>query len=133
MFEIIPHTADVRLRVAAATVEELFRDAVKGLMACLEAHPDYDSTTIYRDVEVGSVDRTTLLVDFLNAVLGLAIVEREMYRDVHFRSIGPTELAVSLVGTRATFGDEVKAVTYHEADVAQSAGGTWSTLLVLDV
>jgi SHS2 domain-containing protein len=133
VFELLPHTADLRVRIEAATLEELFRDALRAMMTCAEARPDLDSTTIYREIAVTSVDRTALLVDFLNEALALSIVEREMYVDVRFRTLGSTDLAATLVGTRAAFGDEIKAVTYHEADVVESGDSRWTTVLVFDI
>ncbi len=133
VFELLPHIADLRVRIEAATLEELFRDALRAMMTCAVARPDLDSTTIYREIAVTSVDRTTLLVDFLNEALALSIVGREMYVDVHFRTLGSTDLAARLIGTRATFGDEIKAVTYHEADVVQRGDGGWTTVLVFDI
>jgi SHS2 domain-containing protein len=133
MFELLPHTADVRVRIEAATLEELFRDALHAMMSCAQARPDLDSTTIYREIAVTSVDRTALLVDFLNEALALSIVEEEMYVDVRFRTLGSADLAATLVGTRAAFDDEIKAVTYHEADVVQKGDGGWTTVLVFDI
>jgi SHS2 domain-containing protein len=133
VFELLSHTADLRVRIEAATIEELFRDALRALMTCAKARPDLDSTTIYRQIAVTAVDRTALLVDFLNEALALSIVEREQYVDVRFRVLGSTELVATLVGARAAFGAEIKAVTYHEADVVQSGDDRWTTVLVFDI
>jgi SHS2 domain-containing protein len=133
MFELIPHTGDIRVRLAAASLEELFREALAAMMACLEAQADADGTVIHHNVNIASTDRTTLLIDFLNDALALALTAREMFADVRFASFGEADLSATLLGTRAAFGEEIKAVTYHEADVVQNADGSWSTLLVFDL
>ncbi len=133
MFEILPHTGDVRVRVAAASLEVLFAEAVRALMFVLRAEPDPDAPTTDRHVVVGSADRTTLLVDFLNEILGLSCTRRESFSDVRFRAFGADSLDANLSATPALFGDEIKAVTYHEAEIIQSADGSWSTLLVFDL
>lgn len=133
MFELIPHTGDIRVRVVAASVEDLFHDALAAMMAYLEPRPDLDATVIHRAVNVASADRTTLLVDFLNEALALAMIGKEMFREVRFVSLGEADLNATLLGTRAAFGEEIKAVTYHEAEVVQNADGSWTTLLVFDI
>lgn len=132
MFELMQHTADVRMRVTAPTREELFADALRGLMSVVE--PEGVTTDeVSAEVEIGAPDITVLLVDFLNEALTRAHVRRESYSDVTFRHLTDTELAATLRGVRVHgFGEDVKAVTYHEADVDHREG-QWSTLLVFDI
>jgi SHS2 domain-containing protein len=133
MFEVIQHTADVRLRIRGDSIEELFREAVRGLTASLQPLP-MESAEVHRTVTVESVDRTTLLVDFLNEVLWLADVHGETFHDVKFAELTETRLAADLRGTRTdSFGSDIKAVTYHEAEVTRNEQGVWETMLVLDI
>lgn len=131
VFQIEHHTADVRVRIRASSFDELFRDAVAALMEILGAQPS--GPAVQRTVGVDAADATALVVDFLNEVLGLALVHREMYEEVRFESLSESSLAATLEGREATFGDEVKAVTYHEADVHQEVDGMWVTTLVFDI
>ena len=131
MFEVVPHTADVRLRVAAPTLDGLFRDAMRGMYAVMRAHPVDEQ--VRREVSVhDSADTTSLLVDFLNEVLHRAHVAQEMFTGATFTRFEATSLDATLTGVRAEFDEDVKAVTYHEAEVRQDAGG-WSTMLVFDI
>ena len=132
MFELIHHTADVRVRVTAATVEELFTDAVRGMYAVMRGEPKGEPVT--REIAVDdSADRTALLVDFLNEVLNRAHIGRELFTDVTFTRFEETSLTAQLRGTApAEFEEDVKAVTYHEADV-RLENGRWTTMLVFDL
>jgi SHS2 domain-containing protein len=131
MYEILHHTADIRLRVTASSLEALFADALRGLMAVMGtaaadgARPE--------TIELDSVNVTALLVDFLNVALVRAVVNRSLYTGASFASLGETHLSATLTGAAAEeFDEDVKAVTYHEAEVRRGGEG-WTTMLVLDI
>lgn len=133
MFELIHHTADVRVRVTAASLEDLFRDAVKGMYAVMRGAP-HGGERVTRTIDVDeSADTTSLLVDFLNEVLNRAQIGRELFEAVTFTRFDATSLTAELHGSRpAEFEEDVKAVTYHEADV-RNVNGAWTTMLVFDL
>jgi SHS2 domain-containing protein len=133
VFELIHHTADVRVRVSAATLEDLFRDAVRGMYAVMRG----ESRTMHqveRELRIDdSADTTSLLVDFLNEVLGRAHIGRELFEEMAFTRFEETSLTATLRGTAdAEFDEDVKAVTYHEAEV-RNVNGEWTTMLVFDL
>jgi len=132
VFTLIHHTADVRARVTAASLEALFTDSVHALYAVMhaEAHGEAVSRTIVVD---DSADTTALLVDFLNEVLNRAQIGRELFDRVTFTRFDETSLTAELHGRApAEFEEDVKAVTYHEADVVRD-GEAWTTMLVFDL
>ncbi|HYR30080.1 MAG TPA: archease [Thermoanaerobaculia bacterium] len=132
MFTLIHHTADVRARVTAPSLESLFTDAVHALYAVMhgEAHGEPVTRTIAVD---DSADTTALLVDFLNEVLGRAQIGRELFDRVAFTRFDETSLTAELHGRApAEFEEDVKAVTYHEAEVVRD-GEAWTTMLVFDL
>jgi SHS2 domain-containing protein len=132
LFELVPHIADVRLRVTSDTLEDLFRDAMRGMYAVMHAHPG-DGPVERRVVVHDSADTTSLLVDFLNEVLQRACVGREMFTNADFTRFDATSLEATLTGvTPASFDEDVKAVTYHEAEVRRDERG-WTTMLVFDI
>ena len=132
MFELIHHTADVRLRVSSHTLEDLFREAVRGMYVVMRG--DAGIHSVRRLIAVDeSADTTSLLVDFLNEVLNRAQIGREMFEEIRFTRFEPLSLTAELIGTApAEFGEDVKAVTYHEADL-HCENGTWATMLVFDL
>ncbi len=132
MYEILQHTADVRLRVTASSLEELFADALGGLMAVMHG-ASVDGDEERESIELDSVDLTALLVDFLNEALVRAVVRRRGFTGASFASLGETYLSATLTSVpAASFDEDVKAVTYHEAEVRRSGEG-WTTMLVLDI
>jgi SHS2 domain-containing protein len=132
MYEILHHTADVRLRVTASSLEALFADALRGLMSVMGTAAAADGVRP-EIIELDSVNITALLVDFLNAALVRAVVNRSLYTGASFASLGETHLRATLTGVAAGDLDEdVKAVTHHEAEVRRGGEG-WTTMLVLDI
>ena len=134
MYELVHHIADVRLLVRAASLEDLFRDAVQGMYAVMRGHPGDSSSGVRRTIAVDeSADTTALLVDFLNDVLHRAHVGQEMFAEIRFPRFEADSLTAELTGIApASFDEDVKAVTYHEADVRQE-GEEWVTMLVFDI
>src|ERR1051326_4101305 len=66
-YEIIDHTADVRLRVRAPSLEALFADAMRGMFAVMRAHPG--GTRVERSVAVvDAADAAPLLGGLLDEV-----------------------------------------------------------------
>lgn len=133
LIDMIPHTADLRMRVSAESVEELFRESLRALMSCMEPQNAGETVERRHAIRIWSADPTSLLIDFLNDALTLAIINRETYTDAQFQELGHTELSATLIGIPAEFGEDIKAVTYHEAEIARRDDGSWSTLLVFDI
>ena len=134
MYEVAQHIADVRLLVSAPSLEELFRDAVRGMYALMRGTPAPGAQPVQRIIAVeDSADRTALLVDFLNEVLHRTHVARELFDDVTFTRFEEHSLEATLTGIApASFDEDVKAVTYHEADV-RLRENVWHTTLVFDI
>lgn len=134
MFEFLPHTADVRMRVAAPDLPALLGDALRGLMSVLGPQPERDQP-VRRLIAVHSADLTALLIDFLNEALSLALTNLESYDElvVVDLDVEASVLHGELAGHRVSgFDDDVKAVTYHEADLVRRDWG-WQSLVVFDI
>lgn len=144
VYEIVQHTADIRIHVRAASIEALFEDALLALMEVAygpdvapalsrRAPAEEPAPRLTRRDQIESGDRTALLVDFLNEALTQCHVDRRRYIAAAFSSLAETNLVATLTSVPAgEFYEDVKAVTYHEADV-RHVNGTWETALVLDI
>jgi SHS2 domain-containing protein len=131
---MLEHTADVRMMVQADSLKELFSDAVFGMMEILQPQTGGQKQAIQRTIALQAADTTALLVDFLNEVLFTAHVNKEIYDKVIFKTLLPQSLEAILKGFAAkSFGDDIKAVTYHEADVREMKDGRWETMIVFDI
>lgn len=133
-YKMLEHTADVRMLVQGDSLEELFSDAVFGMMEILKPKTDGQKQPIQRTIALEAADTTALLIDFLNEVLLSAHINKEMYDEVIFKTLSKRSLEVNLRGfdTRS-FGEDIKAVTYHEADVRETKNGKWETMIVFDI
>lgn len=131
----IGHTADLGLLVRAASLEELFVEAAKGLALLLVG--EFPVTPAgWREIEIQGPDREVLLVDFLSELLALTTVEELVPVRVEL-----DELEAESLKARAGFvrlkdlgglKREIKAVTYHGLSVTRTPEG-YEARLVLDV
>lgn len=134
-FEILPHTADVRLKVTADTLEELFRAGLNGMNAIMK--PDFDksqSLMNFRDsINVDSSDMNTLLIDFLSAILTLSHANKAVLHSVKFKRFEGSSLEAEVEGdTVDGFDEDIKAVTYTEAEIKKN-DGEYEVIIVFDI
>lgn len=134
-YKFLKHTADLRMEIKGRTTEELFKEALSGMIAVLKAPGiKYQVSSVKRSVKVRSADKTALLVDFLNEALAQAQINKEIYTGVSFVKFSEHELEAELVGAPVeSFAEDIKAVTYHEADVKENEKGEWEATLILDI
>ena len=136
MFETFDHTADIGLRVSAATLEELFVDAARGLTSLLVENVDDVRPTQTETVQLTGSDVDYLLFDWLNELL----FRFEMGQllccefDVRFSDQGleATVRGETWDRSRHRLAHEVKAITYHGLSVQKTEAG-WQTELILDI
>ncbi len=131
MYEILQHTADIRISVTAPSIDALFAEALLALMEVMGG--EALSAPVEETLTLHSIDRTSLFVDFLNAALLRCHLRRQRYTSASFSRLTETSLAATLHTVPISeFAEDVKAVTYHEADVRCGPDG-WTTDLVLDI
>lgn len=131
--EVVPHTADVALRVTADRLDELFVAGTEGMAALMWSCPP--SGSLVRRVEVRGDDTADLLWRWLSAVLGWAEADDACYFEAEVR-LGDGEVTGTVRGTGTerceVAGPAVKAVTLHGLEVREEAG-RWSATVVFDV
>lgn len=136
-FEILPHTADVRLRLDADTLEELFGAGVEGMTEILResfCRRRSGPLAYQRHFTLTSVDTTTLLIDLLSELLTLVYTERILFCKIVVHRLDGRQLDCTVSGDPFdTLDEDIKAVTYHEADVHQGPDGRWSTMIIFDI
>ena len=133
----LPHTADMRLRVEASTLAELFTAALEGMMRAMTQQRDAykpERAAHEATVQLRAQDATTLLVDFLNEALTHAHTNRAIYNRVVFERISEDGLQSTLSGFAVRgFRADIKAATHHEAHVRKNIEGNYETIVVFDV
>lgn len=143
-FEIIEHTADLKIRVFGKTLEELFINALKGMFQSI--HPIAPICKFQNDrlvcpilaqehtIAIKSVDKESLLVDFLSEALYLSDIHNEAYLDATIINLNEHQLQAKIFGIAIKGFEvvEIKAVTYHDLEIKEH-NGIWQTDIVFDI
>jgi SHS2 domain-containing protein len=138
MHELFEHTADIGLRIQAATLEELFCEAAAGLFSLIVENPDDVRQTEAVEIELPRQGDAFdfLLFDWLNDLLYRFDAQRMLFAkfDVRFTdsSLRATAWGEPLDPARHRLEHEVKAITYHALMVAQETGG-WKAEVIVDI
>ena len=74
------------------------------------------------------------MVDFLSEILYLTQVNKEIYNNVKFTKFTNTEIEGELIGQKVErFGEDIKAVTYHDLDIHQRKDRIWEAIVLFDI
>jgi len=134
-FELRDHTADVAVAATGETLGDVFAAVADGLTAAMcDDVPDGGE---HFDLSVEAENREALLFDFLDELIYVRDVESVLPTD-HEATVeregdrwrvdaGARGVPLSAVTAR-----EVKAVTYSEMDLSETADG-WQAYVVFDV
>ncbi len=138
-FEILPHTADVRLRASGGDLPELFSAALSGIAEILKNGACAGSGAlggvfgVRRKISLDAPSPEILLVDFLSDVLTASYEERAVFCAVEFEKISGGEVRAEIFGKKVEgFDEDIKAVTYHGAKIAETESG-FEITLTLDI
>ena len=136
MYEVFGHTADVGLRMRAADLDELFADAGRALFAVIVVDLDRVEPRQRMSCRIDEPQREYLLLDWLNELLYHFESERLLLKEftVHVSQEGLQAMAdgETFDPRRHQLDHEVKAVTYHNLRVQQTADG-WEAEVILDL
>jgi SHS2 domain-containing protein len=136
MYEVFEHTADLGLRVRAATREELFAEAAQGLFAMIVANLDTVEPVQSRTLEVQGDDDSLLMFDWLNELLYAFESDRMLLSRFEVEMTGGQIRAVCwgepMDSERHEMEHEVKAITYHQLRVEPDADG-WIAEIIVDI
>jgi SHS2 domain-containing protein len=125
-FTELPHTADVRIRVRAATPEALFSEAFDALMQTVYGKDRKGGER--REIALDADNTETLLADFLSEVLFLSEVDGLVFSRAEVKIAGSSRLHAVLDGepfdpSRHAGGSEVKGISYSGLSIAHDTNG----------
>jgi SHS2 domain-containing protein len=142
-YKFLSHVADVRLKVEGDSLEELFLAALEGMGnlikkdACVSNPEQNEQSTeelLKEKIEISSSDTTALLIDFLSEVLTYTQVNKAVYCKAKIEKINNNFLSVTIFGKHVDkFDEDIKAVTYHEAEIKKNEAGNFETVVVFDI
>lgn len=133
----IDHTGDAGMIVTAASLEQLFARAAEGMFSLIT-----DVRRVYpqkrRRVRVEAPDREALLVHWLSELNVRHIIAEELYCGFRVLSLADTALRAEIAGepidlTRHEIFTEIKAVTFHDLSISQTAPGRWEARIIFDL
>lgn len=129
-YEFMPHTADMRIQARGKTLEELFRNSLLGMAEYMKRGAAAMKATVSWPIEAAAPEATSLLVDFLSRALAMADANQEVYPRVTLDEFSETHLKGTILGAAVEqFDKDIKAVTYHEAQIKKTAEGYEVTII----
>lgn len=131
-YEILEHKADLKIRAIGKTREELFLNMLLGMTESMKPEIKETEGKTKRTIKIKSLDLSALLVDFLNEILYLSQVNKEVYLDVRLKKFYNNELEGEIIGRKINkFGEDIKAATHHNLDV--HCNKNWEATLLFDI
>lgn len=138
MMRAVPHTfedhvGEVRLKVEAPNLAGLFEEAARGLAELMLDTAAADGAAPLETVAIRSLDKESLLVDWLNEIIFLSETRRRVYTEARVERISETELEAVVRGVvPETLRTAVKAATLHALEIQKTPEG-YSATVTLDV
>lgn len=132
-FEVVEHSGDVKLRAFGPTLESVFVNAARGMMALMFGDGIVDMRPQYWErVTIESADREALLVDWLAELLYRAASGYRACVDFRVCRRGERGLAAMVGVAAAEALDDIKAVTHHDLAIRKVDDG-WEAVVVFDL
>lgn len=128
------HTGEVRLEVAASSCEELFAEAGRALAEMMLGEPrEALEPAPEHAVEVRASDRAALLVEWLNELIYLSEIHKQVFTRFRVEHVDEKQVRAVVAGVSPeTLQTAVKAATLHGVSV-ELRDGRWRASVVLDV
>ncbi len=140
-YEIIPHTADIGLRVFGRDLKELFSNAARGVLSLVLDDLCNFTPREETRIKVSGLSAEELLVSWLSELLYKLTEEHWLGMEFDISSLGEREnkffLTAEVKGQKIDYNQtplrrEIKAVTYHNL-VIKKTGGIYSVEIIFDV
>jgi len=134
VFTVFEHTADLGVRVEAATLPDALADAAAGLFAVIAGDLGQIRPILAETFTVPGSDPTWLLYDFLGELHAAFEIRRMLFREFEVTITGDgleaTARGERYDPTRHVLAHEVKAITQHELAVDRGPERCTATYIV---
>jgi SHS2 domain-containing protein len=135
-FEILPHTADLRLKVTSDNVGGIFKSALEGMSNIVRNNcfEDDSDLNLAENINIDSIDESMLLIDFLSEILTISHNNKAVYRIKEIKKLTPNSISADIEGKKLDgFDEDIKAVTYSEAKIVKNSSGMYEIIIVFDI
>jgi SHS2 domain-containing protein len=135
-YEILEHTADIRMRVKAGDLKTLFSRcalAMFDIIAGQNKIPADGAEELIIVQESGSLEE--LFINWLNELLSLSSAQGLVFLDFKIKKLSENALEARVSGVKSVnfkIEKEIKAATYHQLQISKSGGG-WKAEVIFDV
>jgi len=131
-FEILEHTADLKIKAFGKDKKELFENAMLGMQKILR--PKIKNKKVETKIKIEAEDLPALLVDFLSEINYLNEVNQEIFEKTKFEKFSDRKIEARVFGRKVDrFGLQIKGVTFHDLDVHQREDGIWEATILFDI
>jgi SHS2 domain-containing protein len=134
-YEVLEHTADLKIKVYGLDLPELFINAGKVIAEQQnpEAKNQRPEKEEWESVEINSSDLNSLLVDWLNEILARSDISDKVYLDFQIEDLSDTYLKAKMRGVKVSQKQlEIKATTYHGLEI-KKADQHWEAIIIFDI
>lgn len=135
-YQPFDHTADLGLVIRGANEEDLFANAAFAVFDIITDLGRVEARETRRILVEGD-SREDLLINFLREVLYLYNGERWLMKGLRVTRVGERVLEAEALGEpfdgqKHEICKEIKAVTYHQAEIRKTPDG-WTARVIFDV
>jgi SHS2 domain-containing protein len=135
-YELLEHTADIRIRVKAKDLKELFKTVALAMFDIIAekknshtAHPEKINIAQQAD------NLEELFINWLNELLSLSATKELIFSDFQINKLDEHALELVAVGEdirNYKVHTEIKAATYHALKLEKNKSG-WQAEVIFDV
>jgi len=133
-YQILDHPADIKLKIEADTIEDLFKGSAIALSEILVQEEDIDyRIKIEEKISLSSYDLNALLVDFLGEILAISDIKNAVFKEIFIEKLLDNEISAIIKGYPVKrFNKEIKAVTYHQLEI-KKVDDLYQAIILFDI
>ncbi|MBU2035226.1 MAG: archease [Candidatus Omnitrophica bacterium] len=137
-YELIEHTADIGIRVKAASLNGLFKSSALAMFNIITRNkiPVPKTATLKKiKIKQSASDLEELFINWLNELLSLSSAKGLIFSNFRINKLDNNNLEAEVFGESIdnyNVNTEIKAATYHQLKLEQTKKG-WLTEVIFDV
>ncbi|MCM8792141.1 MAG: archease [Candidatus Omnitrophica bacterium] len=136
-YELLEHTADMRVKVKSKSLKDLFRDVALAMFDIMaERNLELKSSKLKKIVIKQKANNLEeLLINWLNELLSLSAIKELIFTDLKVKRMNDNILEAEVFGediSNYKLNTEIKAATYHQLKIEKINSG-WQTEVIFDV
>jgi SHS2 domain-containing protein len=134
-YEILEHTADIRIRIFGESFSGLFINAAAAMFDILAGRKDKQGTAVKALIIQEAQDKEELFINWLNELLSLSAAKEIIFSEFKVNKLTNTSLDIECTAFPSSeykINTEIKAATYHGLTIQTKDTG-WEAEVVLDV